>query len=110
MGFTVHVDRAIVLIIKYTGEQSGEVYLADPAHGTGVVKVQLEKLVAGSKHKRRRNDRRLLGHAGSELHVGARHYNDSGRTKGVILVDFELPIGGMAGSGVTKKFTCDWCH
>ncbi|CAE6462377.1 unnamed protein product [Rhizoctonia solani] len=107
MGLTVHVDRAVVVMIKCAGEQPGEVYLADPAHGTGTVTIRLEKMAKDHKHKHRRNDRRLLGHAGGELYVGARQYHpDLETTTDDMILKFELPEGGMAGSGATKKFAC----
>ncbi|KAF8705405.1 Polysaccharide lyase family 8, N terminal alpha-helical domain, partial [Rhizoctonia solani] len=110
MGLTVHVDRPVVLMIKRVDEQSCEVHLADPAHGSGIVKVRLEKLSKGYRHKHRRNDRRQLGHAAGEFYVGARHHHRSEleTTNNDVLLEFELPDGGMAGSGVTKVFNCKW--
>ncbi|GAB1520800.1 hypothetical protein RhiTH_003888 [Rhizoctonia solani] len=111
MGLMVHVDRAVALVLKYAGGQSGEIYLADPTHGTGTVKVRLEKSTTSYKHKHRRDDRRILGHAGGELYVNTgHHHRDLEMSSDVVLLDFELPEGGMAGSGISKRFACSWCQ
>lgn len=111
MGLTLYVDRPLVLMLKLTGQGNltGELHVAEPTHGTGRVNI---RIVRAKGHYRRSNDRyKRLGHSGSggsgvqkRAHGGNVGLDQSEE----MVIEFELPEGGMAGSGVVKTFK--WTH
>jgi hypothetical protein len=107
MGFMISVNHPIVLVLKLTGEgkRSGEIYIADPTHGTGIVHVRLIKSVSVDRHNR--SCKHMPGHVGgwaSELQLCVDGERGSEGPASELVLDFKLPEGGMAGSGVVKMF------
>ncbi|KAF8609433.1 galactose mutarotase-like protein [Ceratobasidium sp. AG-I] len=105
MGMTVYADRPLVLMLKLTGQGNlaGEVHVADPTHATGKAKV---RIVWAKGHHRRDDGCKRLGHSGSGgsgAQRCARGGHPAEQNKEVVL-EFGLPKGGMAGSGVAKTF------
>jgi hypothetical protein len=104
MGLTIYVDRPIVLMLKLKGKgnHSGEVYVADPTHGTGAARVRLVWTVKGKRGAQGSDSRRMLGRAHSGTHVRGEH---SGSKE--VVLNFTLPEDGLAGSTVMQRF--EWC-
>ena len=111
MGLTVYVDRPLVLMLKLTGQGNltGELHVADPTHGTGKTNI---RIVRAKGHYRRSDGRyKRLGHSGSGgsgVHKRAHGGRGEPDQSEEVVIEFELPEGGMAGSGVVKTFK--WGH
>ncbi|KAG9104671.1 hypothetical protein FRC06_000057 [Ceratobasidium sp. 370] len=106
MGFTVFVDRPLVMILKLAdkGNLAGSVYVADPTHGAGTAHVRI--LWASNQHQhagpwRRWNDKCDAGYEGG----GRCIWGDGWEGRREVVLEFELPTGGMAGSGVVRTFS-----
>ncbi|CAE6446560.1 unnamed protein product [Rhizoctonia solani] len=102
MGLTVYVDRPVVLVLKLTGKgnRSGSVSIADPTHGSGPARVRLVWSTSSSSNHP--ECRRMLGHTSTRRNWGSHKCNRQTTTTQVL--DFDLPSGGLAGSGLTKDF------
>ncbi|CAE6346706.1 unnamed protein product [Rhizoctonia solani] len=102
MGLTVYADRPLVLVLKLTGEnnRSGSVSIADPTHGSGPARVRLVWSSTGSSTSHP-ECKRMLGHAGARRHSGHRCNR---QTPDETVLEFDLPKGGLAGSGLTQEF------
>ncbi|KAG8691914.1 hypothetical protein FRC11_005707 [Ceratobasidium sp. 423] len=102
MGLTVYVDRPLVLVLKFTGKgnRSGSVSIADPTHGSGPARVRLVWSTSSSSNHP--ECRRMLGHAGARRNWGSHKCNR--QTTKTQVLDFNLPSGGLAGSGLTQAF------
>ncbi|CAE6423852.1 unnamed protein product [Rhizoctonia solani] len=103
MGLTVYADRPLVLVLKLTGKNkdnhSGSVSVADPTHGSGHARVRLVWSSTGSSTSHP-ECKRMLGHVGAR-HSGHRCHR---QTPNETVLEFDLPKGGLAGSGLTQDF------
>ncbi|KAJ1302293.1 hypothetical protein OPQ81_001110 [Rhizoctonia solani] len=98
MGIRVEVDRGVVLMLKFEdgARTKGKIYVADPTHGSGRVTVKITRHYRGMV-QRHRGD----GCSGHNCSTGRRATES--RNVDVVL-NFDLPGGGMAGSTVVKRF------
>jgi hypothetical protein len=105
MGLTVFVDRPVVLVLKLTGKGNlaGELYVADPAHGTGTVHVRI-LWAQGHRYGPWKRDEtcetQTRGDAAQRCISGGAGWE--GRQE--LVLEFGLPKGGMAGSRVMRTF------
>ncbi|CUA73704.1 Chondroitinase-AC [Rhizoctonia solani] len=102
MGLTVYADRPLVLVLKLTGKDngSGSVSVADPTHGSGPARVRLVWSSASSSASHP-ECKRMLGHARANRRSGHRCHR---QTLSETVLEFDLPKGGLAGSGLTQDF------
>ncbi|CAE6505916.1 unnamed protein product [Rhizoctonia solani] len=96
MGIQVQVDRAVVIMLKFTNESrtKGTVSIADPTHGTGKVNVKITW--PGLKRHGHKRLEGCIGHYCPPL-------RPTGRREAQVILD--LPEGGMAGSTITSEFS-----
>ncbi|KAF8680230.1 Polysaccharide lyase family 8, N terminal alpha-helical domain [Rhizoctonia solani] len=105
MGLTVYADRPLTLVLKLTSKEkhSGSVSIADPTHGSGPTRVRLVWSTTTTTTPSHPECKRMLGHAGSRRNTGSHRCTRHTTTKETLL-EFDLPGGGLAGSGVTQEF------
>ncbi|KAG8693994.1 hypothetical protein FRC09_010133 [Ceratobasidium sp. 395] len=106
MGFTVFADRTLVMILKLAekGNLAGEVFVADPTHGTGTAHVRI--LWARDQHRigpwKRWNDQCAVEYQGEQKKCV---WGDGWQGRREVVLEFGLPTGGKAGSGVVRTFS-----
>ncbi|QRV91640.1 polysaccharide lyase family 8 protein [Ceratobasidium sp. AG-Ba] len=106
MGLTVFVDRPLVMMLKLgkKGNLKGEVFVADPTHGTGTAHVRILWNKGAHHHAgpwKRNNDQCDQDKEGESSCVWD-EYGWEGRRE--VVLQFGLPTGGLAGSTVVRTF------
>ncbi|KAG9127063.1 hypothetical protein FRC07_000850, partial [Ceratobasidium sp. 392] len=108
MALTVFADRPLVLVLKLPkgkkGNLAGEMYVADPTHGTGTARVRI--LWTKDQHNqvgqlRIRNNQCDAGYGGQEKRC---IWGEGWEGRREVVLEFPLPTGGRAGSGVVRTF------
>ncbi|KAB5588550.1 hypothetical protein CTheo_8008 [Ceratobasidium theobromae] len=117
MGIRIEVDRGVVLILQFEDEyrSRGTVSIAEPSHATGRANVKISSIrksspavvpghvQVGTRRGHRIRDReRCVGRNCSDAPVRRAVGINAG--PGDVVLGFDLPEGGMAGSTVTMQF------